>query len=167
MARTSNVLKNARFDILLLAQFTSWAGYYAFYVGQAWLALELTDSPAFVSIVATTIVLPFALFAIPGGALADRVNRRRLQVGCRVGVVARSTLEAALALSGLILPWHMIALQFVTGVFIALEYPAQIRLAADIVRSDQIPAASAIMSVVYHLGLIGGPLLGGILLETT
>jgi MFS family permease len=152
--------------LLLLAQFTSWGGYYAFYVGQAWLALELTDSPAFVSLIATTIVVPFALFSIVGGALADRVNRRRLMIGCRIGVVTMYSVEGALAVAGLIEPWHMLALQFLTGVCIAFEYPAQIRLAADIVRPEQIPATSALMSVVYHVGLILGPLFGGYLLET-
>lgn len=158
-------LRSRTARLILLAQLTSQAGYFAFFVAQSWLALDLTNSPAIVSILATAGVLPFLFFSIPAGVLADRVNKRALMIGSRSLVVVAFLAEAALVASGLIQPWQMFVVVFIAGTGIVLDNPPQYKLLADSVPTEDIPSASALVSVIFQVSIIIGPLLGGLLLE--
>jgi len=158
-------IRSRKLQLLLLAQLTSQAGYFTFYVSQAWLALELTNSPGLVTMISTAGVAPFLFFAIPAGALADRANRRRLMLGSRALTVVAFTAEGLLVATGLIQPWHMLTVAFIAGIGIAIDNPAQFKSIADAVRPDEIPSASALVALDFQVSVILGPILGGLLLE--
>jgi len=69
-------------------------------VGFPLLALSYTRSPILIAGVAVTAALPWLLVALPAGALADRVNRRRLMVGIETTRFALLGVFGALVLSG-------------------------------------------------------------------
>ncbi|MCC7390629.1 MAG: MFS transporter, partial [Phycisphaerales bacterium] len=158
-------IRSRKLQLLLLAQLTSQAGYFTFYVSQAWLALELTNSPGLVTMISTAGVAPFLFFAIPAGALADRANRRRLMISSRVLAVTAFTVEGVLVATGLVQPWHMLVVAFIAGIGIAIDNPAQFKSIADAVRPDEIPSASALVALDFQVSVILGPILGGLLLE--
>jgi len=151
--------------LLLLAQFSSNLGYSAFVVAQSWLALDLTDSPSSVALITSATLAPLLFFALPAGVMADRVNRRRLQLGSRGLATSALLAEAALVAAGAIEPWQMVALGFVVGASVCLDNPPQYKLLAESGPVEDIPSATALSSVVLQLSSIGGPLAGGFALQ--
>src|SRR5690242_11190267 len=84
------------FRALWLAQFASNVGTWMQTVGAQWLLVQ--RSPLLVSLVQTASSLPIVLLALPAGAWADLVDRRRLLLGAQL---AMFTAAAALAVSTL------------------------------------------------------------------
>jgi MFS family permease len=71
------------------------------------LVLALTGSPAKAGIVGFAKTVPFAALALPAGALADRVNRKKLMVACDgVRALALASIPIALATGGV--PYSLI-----------------------------------------------------------
>src|SRR5437762_8530018 len=77
---TWSPLKYPLFRPLWIASTASHIGSYMADVGPGWLMSSLTPSPLIVSLLVTAESLPFFLLGLPGGALADIVDRRRLLV---------------------------------------------------------------------------------------
>src|SRR5207237_1268518 len=69
-------------------------------VGESWLMTSLTLSPVLVALVETAGSLPVVLAALPAGALADIVDRRRLLIVMQVWMVIVATAMGVMALSG-------------------------------------------------------------------
>ena len=78
---------HAMFRALWIAQFASNVGTWMQTVGAQWLLID--RSPLLVSLVQTASSLPIVLLALPAGALADVVDRRRLLLGAQAGDVHR------------------------------------------------------------------------------
>ena len=91
-----------------------WFGALASSVGQwmqqvalGWLAIVMTNSPGFVGIVTFSAGVPFLVVAPFGGALIDRIDRRRLMLSCQVLAFLLATVLAVDVMSGFIQPWHL------------------------------------------------------------
>ena len=100
---------------------------------------------------------PAALLAAPAGALADRVDRRRLLVAASL---AEAAVAVALAFAGsaaTILP-----LAALLGTFSAVATPAEFSLVPTIVDPAGIRRANGWVETARYAGFIGGPALGGI-----
>src|SRR5260370_19999402 len=71
-------LRTPIFRQLLVADVVSDIGTFMQGVGAAWLMVSLGASPMYVALTQTASTLPFFLFALPAGSIADIVDRRRL-----------------------------------------------------------------------------------------
>ena len=151
----------------MLGQFAAQTGYWSFYVAQAWLALQLTNDPAWVTVITTAGLMPFLLLSIPAGALADRVDRKRLVVVARVLAVIAFAAESLLVASGAITPWQMFLIAALAGAAIVTDNPAQYSLVGDFVPPEAIPSAASLISANLQLSIIAGPLLGGFVLAAS
>src|SRR4029077_12880597 len=96
------------FRALWLATILAGTAYVAETVVLGWLLLERTDSPFLLRLGVALRALPNFLLGIPGGALADRVDRRLLLrlVGYAMGVNAG--LLGGLALAGQLAVWQLL-----------------------------------------------------------
>src|SRR5436190_14168356 len=74
-------LRNALFRNLWIATIASNVGTWMQDVGSGWLMTSLTSSPALVALVEAADSIPVMLLALPAGALADILDRRRLLIG--------------------------------------------------------------------------------------
>jgi predicted MFS family arabinose efflux permease len=115
----------------------------------------------------TALTLPFVLFAIPAGLLADRMTRRKLMAG------AEALRAAALAavLGALWLGWLTLPLLALLG-FIAVCGTVTYSVAApalvpSLVSSDLLPAANARIELARTVAFASGPALGGVLVGWT
>ena len=137
---------------------------WALMLARGWLVFDLTDSSAAVGLVTFAGMSPF-LFAGPvGGALADRMDRRRLAIFSAAAAVLFSLVLAGLVLSELVQVWHVVALAVIQGITMALVGPAQQALLPNLVRSEHLLSAVALSGIAMHGSRIVGPLLGGVLL---
>jgi MFS family permease len=132
-------------------------------VGAAWLMTSLAPTPFWVSMVQAASSLPFFLLAIPAGALADVVDRRRLLLAAQLWLVACSAALAALALADLAGVGGLLALTFAIGVGSAFVAPAFLAIVPELVPREEIPAAVSLNGISMNLARAAGPALGGLL----
>ena len=111
-------------------------------------------------------VLPLALFGVFGGAVADRVDRRRFMQWGLVAMCALSVGLAALAWSGRIEVWHLGVAAFLAGTFWITDFPIRRALIGEVVRGPFLGRAMGIDTLANNGTRMLGPLLGGTLLAT-
>ena len=111
-------------------------------------------------------VLPLALFGVFGGAIADRVDRRRLMQWGLVGMCVLSSGLAVLAWSGRIEVWHLGVAAFLAGVFWITDFPVRRTLIGDVVPGPFLGRAIGVDTLANNGTRMLGPLLGGTLLVT-
>ncbi len=137
---------------------------WALMLARGWLVFDLTDSSAAVGLVTFAGMSPF-LFAGPiGGALADRMDRRRLAIFSATAALLFSLVLAGVVLGDVVEVWHVMALAVFQGITMALVGPAQQALLPNLVRSEHLLSAVALSGIAMHGSRIIGPLLGGVLL---
>ena len=111
-------------------------------------------------------VLPLALFGVFGGAVADRVDRRRLMQWGLVAMCVLSAGLAALAWSGRIEVWHLAVASFLAGTFWITDFPVRRTLIGEVVRGPHLGRAMGVDTLANNGTRMLGPLLGGTLLAT-
>src|ERR1041385_5268430 len=97
-------LQEQLFRALWIASVVSNVGTWMQEVGEAWLMTSLTNSPFLIGLLATAVTLPMFLFALPGGALADVMDRRRMLLFTQGWMTVTAALMALLALTGAMTP---------------------------------------------------------------
>lgn len=134
-------------------------------VATAWLLTSLDPSPLMVSLVAAATNLPLFLFALPAGALADIVGRRKLMILAQVFMVVLTIALLGLTLSGLISPYMLLALIFLIEAGTAFETPAYLAILPGLVPRGQLQPALALNGVGINISRIVGPALGGLVVS--
>lgn len=151
------------FRALWIAGLASNVGTWMQNVGAAWLMTSLAPTPFWVSMVQAASSLPFFLLAIPAGALADVVDRRRLLLAALAWLLACSALLAGLALADLVGPGGLLALTFAIGVGSTFVAPAFLAIIPELVPREEIPGAVSLNGISMNLARAVGPAAGGLL----
>lgn len=133
-------------------------------VSAAWLMTTLAPSPAMVALVRSASTIPMFLFALPAGALADVVDRRRLLLFTQSLMLAAAGTLAILTLLDVTTPLLLLALTFALGLGTALNAPAWQSILVELVPRSQIAAAIGINSASINLARSIGPAIGGLLI---
>jgi MFS family permease len=151
------------FRALWVAGAVSNVGTWVQNVGAAWLVAESSSSGLMVALVQAAASLPVFLLALPAGALADIVDRRRLLIGAQAWMLAVASALAAVTYLGLATPWVLLATTFLLGLGVALSGPAWQAVVPEVVPRAEVPATVALNSASLNLGRAVGPALGGVL----
>jgi MFS family permease len=85
---------------------------------------SLDSNPVTVSLVQVATSLPMFLFALPAGALADIVDKRRFLIVVEIGIMVISALFAAMVTLDLVTPLNLLIFMFVIRAGSALTAPA-------------------------------------------
>src|SRR5690242_17265684 len=109
-------LKTALFRSLWIATIVSNVGSWMQDVGAGWLMTELSSSPSLVALVEAADSFPMMLLALPAGALADIVDRRRLLIAIQVYLLVVAGALGVMTLLGLTTAWLLLGLIFALGV---------------------------------------------------
>jgi predicted MFS family arabinose efflux permease len=158
-------LSNRTFRSLWLAAVASNIGTWMHDVGAGWKMTELSPSPLMVALVQAAGTLPIFLLALPAGAVADIVDRRRLLIAINLAMIVVAGLLALLAWREMVDAQLLLLFTFLLGVGAALAGPAWQSLTPDVVQREQIPAASALNSAGVNVSRAIGPALGGFLVS--
>src|SRR5260370_10802561 len=124
LASAWSPLREPVFRALWIATVVSNVGTWMQDVGEAWLMTSLTTSPVLVALVETAGSLPVVLVALPAGALADVVDRRRLLLVMQSWMCIVAVAMGVLALLGQMTPGRLLSLTFLLGVGTAMSSPA-------------------------------------------
>lgn len=130
-------------------------------VGAGWMMASLAPSPLMVALVQAATTLPMFLLALPAGALADIVDRRRLLLITQTWMLAAALGLGALTVVGKTGPVALLAFTFLLGLGAALTSPAWQAIIPEVVSRDELPAAVALGSIGINVARAVGPALGG------
>ena len=133
-------------------------------IGQGWLVFELSRSPLDLGLLGTAMALPAILVTWIGGALADRVDRRKLIMAASVATMALLVLQAALDLSGVVTVWQVLTIAVLLGLIGGLEWPAMQALLPNLVAREHLMSAVALNAIVWQGTRMVMPALGGIVI---
>ncbi len=166
--RTFGSLRRHRnFRLFFAGSSISFIGLWVQQIASFWLILQLTGSPVAVGALALVHTLPITVLALVAGAIADRVDLRRMVLACESVLCAQASLLCVLALTGAITAEHLYVLGFVRGIAMALNQPARHTLVFQTVGRDDLPNAVALMASVGTSARILGPAVGGIVLAVS
>src|SRR5271169_5253853 len=157
--------RNRTFAVIWTATVVSNIGGWMYNVASGWLMTSLNPDPFIVSMVQVANSLPMFLFAIPAGALADIVDRRRLLIIGESAIMITSTAFAALVWLHLITPVSLLVFSFIVTVGSAITAPGWQAVVPELVPKADLPAAVAANSVGVNVSRAVGPAIGGLLVS--
>ena len=157
-------LRNATFRGLWLANVVAWLGTWLQNTGAGWLMTSLAPQPFIVAMVQAATIMPVFLLALPGGALADIVDRRVFLIGTQVWTIVAATALAILTLTGAMTAFWLLALTFAIGIGAALTGPAWSAIVPELVPREDLVQAIALNGIGFNLTRAIGPALGGMLI---
>ncbi len=133
-------------------------------LGTGWLMTSLTMSPLLISLVQAAMSLPVFLVALPAGALADMVDRRRLLLFTQLWMALTAALLGVFTIVGLIGPWLLLLLTFLMGLAEVMNDPAWQAITPEIISGKQHASAVTLNSAGYNVARAAGPALGGLII---
>jgi len=155
------------FRLYFVGQLISVAGTWMQTVAQQWLVYDLTKSAAWLGIVSGASAIPYVLFAVWGGQIADRYSRRATLVWTQTVMMLLAFVLAVLDERWWIpiQPWHIAVLSAISSVVNAFNMPAQQAFVTDMVDDrDALGNAIALNSLRFNLARFIGPILAGAVL---
>lgn len=155
-----SVLKNPEFRLFWAGACLSFIGSWVQTVAVGLVVYQMTGSKQALGIIGLVGGLPTSLLMLFGGALADRLDRRRLVLLSQSLFALCAFGLAALSYSGRLAVWHLGAAAAVNGALFALDGPARQAMVADIVGDADLPAGVALQSVAFNVARIIGPVIG-------
>ncbi len=139
-------------------------GFNAFWVYETalgWLALQLTNSAAGLSLLFTVSSLPMLVLILFGGVLADRFDRKGVVIVSRLAQAIATALLGLLTLSGQMTVPVFVVFALALGVITALNLPALFSFIADLLPSSALHNGYSWQSVVDHGASMIGPIVAG------
>ncbi|SEA99943.1 MFS transporter [Rubrimonas cliftonensis] len=133
-------------------------------VGAGWLMTTLAPSPAMVALVQAATTLPVFLFALPAGALADVVDRRRLLLVVNALMALTATALAAIVAAGAMTAPLLLLFTFLLGTGAAFIAPAWQAVVPGLVPREQLTAAVSLNGVGVNVSRAIGPAVAGLLI---
>ena len=156
-------LQDKLFRGLWIATIVSNVGTWMQDVGAGWLMTSLSSSPAMVALVEAADSIPVMLLAMPAGALADIIDRRRLLIAVQTYLMLVAGALAIITLLELTTPWVLLGFIFALGVGTAMVMPAWAAIVPDLVRPDELQSAVALNSIAINVSRAIGPAVAGVL----
>ncbi|MDX2343118.1 MAG: MFS transporter [Acidimicrobiia bacterium] len=164
MVGTVAPLRIRRFRTLWVASIVSNVGSFLQAVAASWLMLELTDSAAWVGLMAASSTLPLLFLALAAGAVADMFDRRWVLVLAQTTMGASAAAMSILTILDRITPGVLLALGLLLGIGLAFNLPAWQATVPDLVPRGMVASAVALNSVAFNVARAVGPALGGLIL---
>ena len=155
-------LRQEVFRVLWIASVASNIGSMMQEVGASWLMTQLAPSPFMVALIQTAGALPVVLLALPAGARADVVDRRRLLIFSQGWMLAAAAALGVLTVCHRTTPPLLLVLTVLLGFGGGLNGPAWQAILPELVPRAELGAAVSLNSVGFNVARAAGPALGGL-----
>lgn len=159
-------LRHRDFALFWSGAFASNAGTWLQNVALAWLVLEITDSPFWVSMVTFTQFFPMMLLGLAGGLMADRFERRKILLWSQGAMMVVAATLAVITLGGHAGVATVLPVVAIGGVALAFNAPAFQAIIADLVPESSLLDAIALNTAQFSAARVIGPIIGGFTLAT-
>lgn len=159
-------LRTRDFALFWTGNFLSNIGTWMETIALGWVILVKTNSPFLLGLNGFLGQIPSLLLALPGGAIADRLSRRRLMLWTQTAMMLLALILAVMTSIHRINVAEILLISFLTGAASALNYPAYQSLYPDLVKRDDLSNAVALNSAQFNMSRAIGPTLAGLALGT-
>jgi len=149
---------------LWLANTVSALGTWIQNAASAWIMTDLAPNPLMVSLVQTAAQLPVLLLALPAGAIADLMDRKRLLILTNMLMLAASAILAIAAALGRLDSTILLSLTVLLAVGAALNGPAWSASVPLTVPRRSLAQALVLNSIGFNIARAIGPAIGGLIL---
>jgi MFS family permease len=157
-------LRNVSFRRLWSASVLSGICVAAHDCAAVWAMYKLNSSPLLLSLMSAVASLPFFLFILPAGALADVVDRRKLLWVMNLWLAVAAGSLALLGALGLLNPYLVLLCVFLLGVGFAFTAPTWPAILPEVVSNEELDSATTLGGLQLNIAAVVGPALGGLLL---
>ena len=144
-------LRNPVFRKLWIATVISGTCVAAHNSAATWVMNGLTGSPFLISLMSTVASLPFFLFTLPAGALADKVDRQKLVCTINLCLAAIAVGIAVLGWLHLLNPCLILVGVFFLGVGFAFNAPAWTSIVPQVVSDGELPSAATLSGLQLNI----------------
>ena len=157
-------LSHRNFRLFLIGQCISLIGTWMQNIGQAWLVLQLTNSPFKLGLVTAMQFLPMMLFALFAGTLVDRFPKKTVLIFTQASLAILATVLASLSYFKVVQYWHVLVLAALLGIVNTLDMPTRQSFFVELVGKEDLMNAIGLNSSVFNLARILGPAVAGFLI---
>ena len=164
LSKTGSSLRYRNFRLLFIGTVFSHTGDFMQAMAQAWLVWTMTNSPFLLGLLGFCQAVPRLLLGAIGGALVDRLDRRRLVLLTQNLAMIQAFAFWALVYFDLIRFWHIVVLVLFIGTVNTLNQTARQSLINTLVPRAELMNAIALNSSIVNLSKVIGPSLGGVLI---
>jgi predicted MFS family arabinose efflux permease len=154
------------FRSLWIAAVISYTGSWMQNIATGWLMTSLTSSPMLISLVQVALSLPVLIIALPAGAIADLVDRRKFLLITQSSMVGASMVLGILTITGTCTPTLLLIFTFLLGVGAVMNDPAWQALTPELVPAHKLANAVALNSAGFNIARAVGPAIGGLVIAT-
>ncbi|MGS0754440.1 MFS transporter, partial [Roseateles sp. GG27B] len=157
------VLRHRNFTLYLSARILGALAVQMQSVAVGWQIYQITGSLLDLGLVGLAQFLPFVALILPAGQAADRLDRGRIITVCLAINLLCALLLLGFTFAGLTVVWPVFAVLMLFGAARAFGMPASQAILINLVPLGSFPQAVALSSSAFHVAVIAGPVLGGLL----
>lgn len=158
--------EHRNYRIFFTGQLVSLAGTWMQNVALAWLVLEISGSPLAVGALAFWRFVPFTVFGLIAGVVADRVDSRRLVMSTQAAAMVVSIALAVVTLTGTATLPLVYVLAALGGITLAFDAPGRQSLTFQMVGRTELPNAVALNAGLFNGSRVVGPAIAGLIIAT-
>ncbi len=156
--------RHRNYRLFFSGQVVSVSGTWMQNIALAWLVIELSPSPLAVGVLAFCRFVPFTVFGLVAGVVADRFDNRRLVITTQTTSMLLSALLATLVLTGTATLPVVYVLAVCLGTAQVFDAPGRQALTYQMVGRDELPNAIALNSSLFNMSRVVGPALAGVVI---
>jgi predicted MFS family arabinose efflux permease len=156
--------RHTAFSVVWIATVVANVGTWMYNAASGWLMTSLDADPLTVSLVQVATSLPMFLFALPAGALADIVDKRRFLIIAEIVIAVLAAMSAVVVWLNFVNPTILLLFTFLLGAGAAFTAPAWQSVVPQLVPKQDLAAAIASNGVGVNISRAIGPALGGVII---
>jgi len=161
---TFRSLRVRNFRLFFVGQFISQSGTWMTMIAQTLLLLDLTGSGVMLGILAACQFGPVLILGAWAGAIADRVDKRRLLFMTQVGAMVQSFVFGLVVVTDNVTVGRILMLAAVQGILTAFDNPVRRSFVTEMVPTEHVANAVSLNSAIMTGSRVVGPALAGILI---
>ena len=163
LADSLRAFRHRNFRLYFTGQLVSLIGSWMQSVAQGWLMHRLTDSPFMLGLLAFAQFAPVIPLALPAGAIADRVDKRKLLLITQSLMLVQAVAIATVVTLGTVRPWMVLALAVFYGIVNTFDLPARQSFVIEMTGREDLANGIALNSAAFNAARIIGPAIAGLL----
>ncbi len=160
----ATALRFRDYRLYWLGYVTEVSGQQMLWVAQGWLIYELSGSAILLGVAGLARAIPATLLTFLGGALADKMDQRRLLIAVQAIQMTLLASLGTITLLGQIEVWHLLVIVSVSAAAQSFENPSRQAIFPRLISGGALMDAVALNATVHPGARMFGPVLGGLLM---